>query len=325
MYDDFTNATELMEIKLKQRAGKCSFLILLFGLFTIAATLSFSIILMKGFKCDIGIISKNEYLKIFFQIAPCIVIDIITILIGIKITNLNLKSDILKRSICERKTTAIAMISCGGIIFISSIFNALYMILTDSIGISTPAPDFTLPDKIILKLFYLIYVCMLGPFLEEILFRGIILNYMKKYGDLTAMFFSTILFTMFHLNLIQFMTPLLMGMLLSFLALKADSIKPSIVVHMFNNTMAAIISYVFGINKNIYIFITAIYILGGIIALILFIYKYFGHIYEMLGEEFKILTLSKRIKCCLFNSCSLLYIVFYFTVIIVNFICENLY
>lgn len=74
-----------------------------------------------------------------------------------------------------------------------------------------------------------------GPILEEILFRGIILKNLEKYGKMSAVFISAICFTIFHFNFFQIVTPFLMGILLGILTVETDSIKPAIVAHILNN------------------------------------------------------------------------------------------
>ena len=49
-----------------------------------------------------------------------------------------------------------------------------------------------------------IYACFLGPFMEELLFRGMILKRARRFGDRTAVAFTAVLFGLMHGNLLQF-------------------------------------------------------------------------------------------------------------------------
>lgn len=71
---------------------------------------------------------------------------------------------------------------------------------------------------------------------EEVLFRGVIANYMKQlWGKRIALILSTLVFTAFHCMVIQSVTQvtdiLVLGFLLGFFYLKTDSLIYSIVFH----------------------------------------------------------------------------------------------
>ena len=44
-----------------------------------------------------------------------------------------------------------------------------------------------------------IYACFLGPFMEELLFRGMILKRARRFGDRTAVAFTAVLFGLIYL------------------------------------------------------------------------------------------------------------------------------
>lgn len=324
--EDNTTITkrELIEMKLKYRAGKCSFLLLLFGMITIVFTGLISIAVSLLAKNNFNIlVSKNEYTKVLMQMSPCIIIDIIVIIIGMKITKIEFK-DIFKRCSYSKDMVVLSMLSCGGVVFISSMITMIIVIIAHVIHMKIPSPDFSFPNALGLRMFYISYVCILGPILEEILFRGIILNYLKKYGQLIAILFSTMLFTMFHLNLMQFATPVLLGSLLGFLTVKTESIKPSIMVHMFNNTVVTILSVILGTSKAFYTSVTLIYFMIGLLALGLFVFKHYKDFIEITNDNSVALSLKNKIKCCVINPWFIAYLSFYLVIIIVNFVAENI-
>jgi membrane protease YdiL (CAAX protease family) len=86
-----------------------------------------------------------------------------------------------------------------------------------------------------------------GPILEEILFRGIILDgFLTRYRPGKAIFWSAFLFGLFHLNPWQFIPGFLMGLLLGYIYLKTRSLIPVILVHIVNNSFSYIIMYFYG-------------------------------------------------------------------------------
>ena len=85
----------------------------------------------------------------------------------------------------------------------------------------------------------LIFIIIIAPFIEEILFRGIVQKPLEKYGKLFAITISSILFAIYHGNLIQGIYAFLCGMLLGFVA-SEYSIKYSLILHTFNNLISTI-------------------------------------------------------------------------------------
>lgn len=82
------------------------------------------------------------------------------------------------------------------------------------------------------------YVVLLGPIMEELLFRGVILKTFSKYGKIIAIMASSILFGIFHGNIVQGIYAFSVGIILAYVALEY-SIKWSILLHMLNNAVAS--------------------------------------------------------------------------------------
>lgn len=79
-----------------------------------------------------------------------------------------------------------------------------------------------------------LYVGLGAPISEEILFRGVIMRSMEPFGKKSAIFFSALLFGIFHGNLIQSPYAFGVGLVLGYVAMEY-SIFWAMVLHMFNN------------------------------------------------------------------------------------------
>lgn len=89
----------------------------------------------------------------------------------------------------------------------------------------------------------LIMVCILAPFLEEMLFRGIILrSFIKQYSTQNAIILSSLLFGAAHLNIYQFVGATCTGLVLGWLYVRTHSIWPCILLHAFYNTSCVVFS-----------------------------------------------------------------------------------
>ena len=132
-----------------------------------------------------------------------------------------------------------------GVSMIGQIFATIELNFLYEIGFPYYSPDFstggyTLLDTILCNL----YICVLGPVLEELVFRGFMLRTLQRHGTAFAVIFTAVMFTLFHMNLVQLFTPLLTGMFLGLLAVKTRSLIPSICCHILNNTLSTVFSYI---------------------------------------------------------------------------------
>ena len=92
-----------------------------------------------------------------------------------------------------------------------------------------------------------IAVALMAPIVEEIVFRGAILNALLKWDKLQgkhwwAIIISACLFALVHFNPAQTPHALLMGVLLGWIVYRTGSILPTIMMHVINNSIAFITS-----------------------------------------------------------------------------------
>lgn len=86
----------------------------------------------------------------------------------------------------------------------------------------------------------LIFIIVIAPVIEEILFRGVVLKPLEKYGKLLAIVISSLLFAIYHGNIIHGIYAFICGLLLGFVA-SEYSLKYSVILHIFNNLISTII------------------------------------------------------------------------------------
>ena len=108
-----------------------------------------------------------------------------------------------------------------------------------------PVPDwarklFDLQDS---DPFNLFGVIIAAPLLEEILFRGIILDgFLKRYSPAKAIVWSSLLFGLIHLNPWQFIAAFTIGLATGWIYWKCKSLLPCIIIHFVTNASAVAIS-----------------------------------------------------------------------------------
>lgn len=85
-----------------------------------------------------------------------------------------------------------------------------------------------------------IYGCILAPIAEEIVFRGWLLKLLRKYGAVAAIFFTAVGFGLMHGNLFQAIPATAIGVIFAYMAIKYDSIIPTVILHIATNTISFI-------------------------------------------------------------------------------------
>ena len=87
----------------------------------------------------------------------------------------------------------------------------------------------------------LIFAGILSPIIEEMMFRGVMLNKLRRYGDKVAIITTAILFGLFHANFSQFFYAVALGIVFAYVTLKTGTIKYSIILHIIVNMMGSVI------------------------------------------------------------------------------------
>lgn len=92
----------------------------------------------------------------------------------------------------------------------------------------------------------IITVAILAPLLEELLCRGIILRgLLKRTSTFMAIFWSSLIFAVIHLNPWQAIGAFILGILMGWVYYKTGSLKLTILMHFTNNFLALLLSWSF--------------------------------------------------------------------------------
>ena len=77
-----------------------------------------------------------------------------------------------------------------------------------------------------------IQVCVLAPFMEEILMRGFLLGGLTvNYGKAAALALSSAVFALLHFNMVQTLSALICGVVLGLIYLQTGSVSCCIAAH----------------------------------------------------------------------------------------------
>lgn len=119
----------------------------------------------------------------------------------------------------------------------------------------------------------IIYTCIIAPITEELFYRGMLLKAFSKANQRFAIIASSVFFGLAHGNIRQFMLAFLLGIFLSHITMKHNSLLPSIIVHIFVNSLSTIINELteLGLSDKFIFIIDIVYVLIAIAGIAFFI------------------------------------------------------
>jgi membrane protease YdiL (CAAX protease family) len=118
--------------------------------------------------------------------------------------------------------------------------SALNTLLLSTLGHGSASPTFFLPiavegnTELAVKI---ILLAVIPAFVEELLFRGVILSALSPYCKGVALVISAVLFGLMHQNVGQLLFAMLSGLVLGALYLHSRSLWPCVLLHFLNNLL----------------------------------------------------------------------------------------
>lgn len=118
----------------------------------------------------------------------------------------------------------------------------------------------------------IVYSCIIAPLTEEIFFRGALMKIFSKSNQRFGIFMSAVFFGLAHGNIPQFLLAFLIGIFLGHIDMKHNSIVPSVIVHIFINTIVTIMTELKDNTTLLAIYMTGLVVLGlaGLVLLLFF-------------------------------------------------------
>lgn len=184
----------------------------------------------------------------------------------------------LKR-VCPLKRVPTGTLLCaiGVTLGSSALGSGVSTLLTSAfqlIGLEPSGPSIPDADTLGLLLLTIVSTAVVPAVCEEVLFRGVIMQSLRRFGDLFALFTSALLFALLHRNFVQLPNALITGTVLGFLMLQTGSLHVVIVCHLVNNLIPVVLQSVMAVfpavsDTLVMLVLNVCYIsagLGGIIG-----------------------------------------------------------
>lgn len=206
-----------------------------------ALVLLINILIFNGVAIAVSIALKdsgvfeNELFSTAFSFCVPMISEIVSIIVGIKLLRIDFKP-LATLDGFNGGTMVKLVILAIGLQTAASMLSAVITAILEQFGLKSPAVDLSATTSLSANLLMYVYACLIGPVLEELLYRGVLLQSMRKYNERFAIFLSAAIFGLMHQNYQQFLLGFLIGIPLAVVTIKSGSIIPAIFTHIIVNT-----------------------------------------------------------------------------------------
>lgn len=191
-------------------------------------------------------------------------------------------------------------------------------------GFEVPESNLDLASNAPLNvILFFVRLCVLAPLIEEFLMRGCMLKILKPYGNWFAIIVTSVMFGLLHNNIGQGIGAVAIGILFGIIAIKSESIYPTIVLHGVNNLFAsigAILAGQFGNEKAYESFSSflGLIIFGGLIMFVLFFKKI-----DLKNNNTSALKTGQCVRRYIINPAVLIYVAANLFIFVISFFIVN--
>jgi membrane protease YdiL (CAAX protease family) len=127
----------------------------------------------------------------------------------------------------------------------------------------------------------IIRVSVLAPIFEELIYRKLIIDRTRRYGELTAITYSALAFGLFHCNIYQLFYAFALGLIFGYVYVRTGNILMTIVMHMIVNSSSVIMAPYMPVVYTYFIYV----MIGlGIVSIIYTIIKKDVHLEKAPNE-----------------------------------------
>lgn len=146
-----------------------------------------------------------------------------------------------------------------------------------------------------------LWMVLVAPVFEEVLFRGGLLGTLKKHGNWFAVIVSALLFGLAHVNISQMLYATALGIMLGIMYVRAGSVVPCIITHICINFFGITIATFYGAENMGVLAILGLMVVAavitGIVLLIITLVKHRDKL--RLGADSSALTKRERFETLL--------------------------
>ena len=255
---------------IKNTANLFNYLIVSIVLVSVLSSLTLNIISSLT-KIDLKVLTSSD-VYVCFSYSLTSIAFLLALLLFSK-TN---KKPFTKLFECEKpnsKSIIATLLITFGMLFGLSNLNAIIYEFLLSIGVNASSPS--LPTFSTLSFIgILLFVCILPPIFEEVIFRNILFKDFSKYGTILAILLTSFLFSIYHMSISQTAYQFIVGVLFSIIILSGGNYILTAISHFINNLFVVLNYYFFNLTFSsevnlIIIIVALISLVAGVILLLI--------------------------------------------------------
>lgn len=128
-----------------------------------------------------------------------------------------------------------------GMSVIGTFFTSAISVFTSLFGLRSTPPPTEIPESIAGYVLMFLSIVIIPAFFEELVYRGIVMQSLRRFGDGFALLCSSILFAMVHASLEQGAFAFIMALVIGYFTLRTGSLWTGIAIHFTNNFVSVIL------------------------------------------------------------------------------------
>lgn len=125
---------------------------------------------------------------------------------------------------------------------LSNFLVSMVALAGEGVGFSFDSAEMDPPESFGGYLWQVFSVALVPAFVEEFAIRGVVMNTLRKYGDIFALIVSSVFFGLMHGNVMQAPFATILGVAIGWLVIKTGSLWTGIAIHFMNNFYATSLS-----------------------------------------------------------------------------------
>ena len=150
------------------------------------------------------------------------------------------KAQTKERSTLSFKQFLLIFLACETLMYAGNIVGNLINGIFGSLSGNVPENDVAVIISSVPTWMTLIIAVVIGPIVEELIFRKLMIDRLSIYGDHMAIVFTAIAFGLFHNNLYQFFYATMIGVALGYVYTRTRDVRYTIGLHMLVNFMGSV-------------------------------------------------------------------------------------
>ncbi len=139
--------------------------------------------------------------------------------------------------------------------------------LMNSVGVTLTAPETPVPSTGLGMVMYVVQIAFVPALVEEFALRGVVMQPLRKYGDMFAVIMSALVFALMHGNMVQAPFAFIAGITIGYFVIATGSLWTGVLIHFSNNLFSSLFTLAeknasFSIDKPYAAVMSASFVIG---------------------------------------------------------------